>query len=326
LRKLGATQRRNWHDFPEFSGGAALADSPAMLRIVLIRTLSAAGILLVLAAAGLYAIAQGRLQRQRDPAVARIEIPDDRASIERGRHVATALAKCADCHAGDFGGKLLVQDALFGTLAGPNLTPGPGGIAGNYTTEDWTRAIRHGIGRDRTALLAMPSDEYVRLGRADLAALIAFLRSLPPVDRTLPDSSLGPLGRVLLAVGELRLAAEHLDHAAPLSDAPRPGSSVEYGRYLVEVGCTGCHGEKLSGGPMPGAPPDVAVPSNITPLAIGSWSREDLGRALRQGKRPDGRELDAFMPWKSMSAMSDEEVAAIDAYLSTVEPRPFGGR
>lgn len=297
-----------------------------MLRIIAIRTALILAVAALLAAAGSYAVAHRRLQRAWEPAVARLEVPDDRATIERGRHVATALAKCVDCHADDFGGKVLVDDAMFGTLAGPNLTSGRGGIAGSYSSDDWTRAIRHGVGRERTALVGMPSDEYARLGSSDLAALIAFLRALPPVEREVPETTLGPVGLLLLVADEILLAAEHVDHAAPLAGSPRPGPSVEYGRYLVEVGCTGCHGEKLSGGPMPGAPPDVPVPSNITPSAIGSWTRDDLARALRQGKRPDGTELDPFMPWKTMSTLTDDEVTAIDAYLRTVEPRPFGGR
>ncbi len=296
------------------------------MRKILVRAAAGLGILLVVAASGTYAASASRLSRDWQIEVADLAVPDDPASVERGRHVATAVAKCIDCHGDDLGGKVMVEDPMFGTLAGPNLTGGAGGIGGGLSVGDWVRAIRHGVGRDGEVLVAMPSDEYALLGRDDLAAVIAYMRSLRPVDREVPETTLGPVGRVLVLAGELPLSAERVDHDAPLPYAPPSGPTAEYGRYLVEVGCVGCHGPGLSGGPMPGAPPDATVPTNITPTAIGDWTVEDLGRALREGKRPDGSTLDRFMPWPTMSTLTDEEVAAMHAYLQTVEPRPFGGR
>ena len=57
---------------------------------------------------------------------------------------------------------MLEQPSAFGTLAAPNLTRGAGGLGSTFTDTDWVRAIRHGIHRDGTSLLIMPS-EVVRV-------------------------------------------------------------------------------------------------------------------------------------------------------------------
>jgi hypothetical protein len=87
--------------------------------------------------------------------------------------------------------------------------------------------------------------------------------------------------------------AEMIDHEGPRPTAPPPGVTVEYGAYLA-VGCTGCHGEGFSGGPIPGISPDWPEAANITQdpeTGIGGWTREDFYRAMREGRRPDGTEL-----------------------------------
>jgi mono/diheme cytochrome c family protein len=101
----------------------------------------------------------------------------------------------------------------------------------------------------------------------------------------------------------------------------------EYGHYLaITGGCTGCHGSGLSGGAIPGVPPDFPKARNISPTGIGSWSDEDFFRALREGKRPDGSTINPFMPWNDTKLMTDDEIRALLAYLRTVPPRPDGQR
>jgi hypothetical protein len=70
----------------------------------------------------------------------------------------------------------------------------------------------------------------------------------------------------------------------------------------------------------------VPPTSNLTPTGIGHWTRDDFARALREGKRPDGTELNTFMPWKIFAGLTDDEVAALWSYLQTVPPKEFGGR
>lgn len=110
---------------------------------------------------------------------------------------------------------------------------------------------------------------------------------------------------------------------------------VERGQYLVEViaACGNCHTpqgpegpdttRKLSGGIPIEQPGFVAMPSNITPdqeTGIGSWSDQQIIRAIREGVRPDGRVLGPPMPFDLYRDISDGDAAAIVAYLRTVEP------
>ena len=286
--------------------------------------------LVLIAAVALYLIAGGRIDRTYAISAEAIAIPTDQASIDRGRHLATAIGKCVDCHGQNLGGTIFLDvtaPPLFRAVA-PNLTRGQGGLGGQLSDADFARAIRHGVGPDGKALLVMPADDYYAMSDADLGALIAYIRSLPPVDSQLPPSEIRPLGRILLAAGQLPpFPAEVIDHSASRDVAPPAGVTPEYGRYLAMTGgCTGCHGLGLSGGAIPGVPPDFPKARNITPTGIGSWTEEDFFRALREGKRPDGSSLNPFMPWMATRQMTDDEIKALLAFLRTVPPRPDGMR
>lgn len=124
------------------------------------------------------------------------------------------------------------------------------------------------------------------------------------------------------------LPARLIDHDAPRPMAPRPGPTAEYGAYLA-TGCIGCHGDGYSGGKIPGAPPDMPIPSNITPDAetgIGTWSHADFVRVMREGIRPNGELVNDFMPVEFTREFTDMELEAMWHYLRTVEPQPFGRR
>jgi len=73
-------------------------------------------------------------------------------------------------------------------------------------------------------------------------------------------------------------------------------------------------------------PPGLPPASNLTPAGIGSWTEVDLTRALREGKRPDGSQLDEFMPSKVFRGMTDAEIHAVWLYLTSVPARPFGNK
>jgi mono/diheme cytochrome c family protein len=146
------------------------------------------------------------------------------------------------------------------------------------------------------------------------------------VDRELGTSHLGPLGRALYATGKLPfIPAERIDHTAAARPAPPAGATREYGQYLVNVGgCRGCHGPNLEGGPSP--EPGAPAAANITPAGpIGRWSEADFIRAIRTGTRPDGSKLKDFMPWRSMTGHTEDELHAIWLYLRTVPPVQSAG-
>lgn len=258
-----------------------------------------------------------------------VAVPSDSAALAHGRHVAT-IRGCVECHGENLGGKLFLDAGPVAKLYSSNLTAGQGGVGGVYDDVDWVRAIRHGIGPDGKPLLFMPSHEFFPLSDEDTGALIAYLKTVPLVDNTLPASEVGPLGRVLYLAGQLPLVpAELIEHDADRPAPPPAGATAAYGEYLA-VTCTGCHGPTFSGGPIPGTPPEWPAAANITPDAetgIGGWTEADFFRALREGKRLDGTQIDpAFMPWRVLGNMTDDEIRAIWLYLQTLPARPEGGR
>ena len=105
--------------------------------------------------------------------------------------------------------------------------------------------------------------------------------------------------------------------------------SVEEGvvRLRFAGGCMGCHGPGLSGGPVPGTPPDFKPALNITPGGRpGQWSEVDFISAMRTGTTKDGYKLDEFMPWKAVGQLTDDELKAMWAYLESVPAKEYGNR
>lgn len=279
--------------------------------------------LVVLLLAVVYGVSESRLRRTYTVAAAEtLRVTKDPAQLARGQHLVTAVAKCADCHEQDLGGKTFIDGGPLGTVYASNLTAGRGGTLAGYTDAQLEAAIRHGVRPDGRALFVMPADEYQNLSDEDVSAIIAYLRTLPPVDREHGTSHLGPLGRALYAAGKLPLVpAERIDHARTgARSAPPVGATREYGQYLVSVGgCRSCHGPNLVGGPSPepGAPPAA----NITPAGpMGEWTEAQFYAAIRTGTRPDGTRIKDFMPWRSMARHTDDELRAIWLYLRTVPP------
>lgn len=278
--------------------------------------------LVVLLLAVVYGVSEVRLRRTYPVAAATgLHVTKDPAQIARGQHLATAVAKCTDCHTADLGGKKFIDGGPLGTVYASNLTAGRGGTLARYTDAQLEAAIRHGVRPDGRGIMVMPSDEYQGLSDEDVSAIIAYLRSLRPVDREHGTSYLGPLGRALYATGKLPfIPAERIDHTRLAAAAPPVGPTREYGRYLVSVGgCRGCHGPNLVGGPSP--EPGAPAAANITPAGpIGRWSEAEFVRVIRTGTRPDGSKLNDFMPWRSMAGHTDDELHAIWLYLRTVPP------
>jgi mono/diheme cytochrome c family protein len=284
--------------------------------------------LLLLAFAVLYIIGTikwNKLHGTYDIPIEQINIPTDQASIARGEHIAT-IRMCGKCHTDNFSGQTARVPGLV-TLSVPNLTPGTGGVGATNTDEDWVRAIRHGVGHDGRGLALMPSRVFYYLGDEDLGALIAYLKSLPSIDNELPPTDLGPLGRVMLPLGQLPPEivpnVTVIDHDAPRPMAPEPGLTVEYGEYL-SIMCTLCHGTDLNGQTIREGP-NVYVALNLTRGGeLVGWSEEDFIRTMRTGITPGGKQLIEFMPWKYFGQMTDNELKAVWLYLQSLPALPQG--
>ena len=252
--------------------------------------------------------------------------PSDSASLARGRHVAFAIAKCADCHGEDLGGHVLVDVPSFARIYAPNLTRGAGGVGGQLSDADWVRAVRFGVAPNGRGLAVMPSNEFIHLSDADLAAVIAWAKCVPPVSRTTPPVKLGPIGKTLVGTGKVVLYRTELtDRSLQSVPAPDPSDTLAVVRYLVEAGgCQGCHGADLAGGPIAEAPPGTVPASNLTRGGIaGAYTEAQFVAELRTGKRPGGAPLADFMPWRYVGQMTDAELHAVWAYLQSVPARGF---
>ena len=236
-------------------------------------------------------------------------VPTDSSAIQHGERLSKALG-CASCHGDNLAGQVLGDEAPF-LLAPANITGGKGSATANYRTEDWDRAIRHGLRPDGTPILIMPSRSYHKLADSDIADLIAYLQTVQPVDNEVPKSELRAMGKVLVAFGvpfyETELGPTDVV-------APPVGPTAEYGSYLASAMCASCHGKNFEGGPSPD--PDLPAPS----LASASkWTQDTFIRVLRTGVRPNGDSLNVeAMPYDIFEHWTDDEITAVHAYLRTV--------
>jgi hypothetical protein len=251
----------------------------------------------------------------------------DPAVIERGKHLAQTLAPCveADCHGGDLGGGKTIDAGPLGRMTGPNVSAG--GLGAAYSDGELFRLIRHGVRKDGRSVRFMPAHEMGWLPDEDINAIISYLRTVPPVQKPNGPFEIGPLAKVLdrhdMFVVDV---ARRIDHQKP-ELAPPPSPTAQYGGFIAK-GCTGCHGAKLSGGPIPGAPAHFPVPLNLTPDDTGlkGWTFEEFDKTITTGIRKNGKKLDPFMPITALSKLDELEKKALFAYLSSLPPRAFGGR
>ena len=291
---------------------------------VLVWAILALILLVAGAAAAVYTLSNAKLHRRFTVSVQVPPVPDGADGIARGRHLVQTRG-CLDCHGANLEGHVVIDDPAMGLTAGPNLTRGRGGLPAGFGRADWVRAIRHGVGFNGRPLVLMPAQEYAHLSDDDLGAIIAYLESVPKVDKDSIPVRLGPVARALLVANKMPLAADVIDHAhvEPAQIAPAP--TADYGRYLA-VGCTGCHGPNFSGGRIAAGPPDWPPARNLTPAGdLGRWTEADFIRTLRTARRPDGTELSPVMP-RAFGQLDDTELRALWAYLHTLPGVATGQR
>jgi mono/diheme cytochrome c family protein len=239
-------------------------------------------------------------------------------AIARGEHLVKTRVGCEGCHGADLGGKVLIDQAIVGYWAAPNLTSGPGSATRGFSAADWDRAVRHGV-RHTGQSSSMPTTEFVNLSDHELSDIVAYVQSRPSVDRTMKPVGIGPVFSFVVGFGSNALAAFAVDHQKPHPvEPPVEAASVELGAHIAQV-CRGCHGDNLSGGKIAGDP-NMPLVANLTPHETGlkGWTEVDFIRALREGKRKDGTNILPQMPWKAYGQMKDVELKALWSYLQTV--------
>lgn len=276
--------------------------------------------LLVVAAGTLVVRSQARFNHVYAVQVEDVAIPNDAASLERGKHLAGML--CAGCHGENLAGTEFFNNSTLGTIHAKNLTAGKGGIGTTYTDADFVRALRHGVRPDGTSIFVMPSRDFYHLSDQDLGSIVGYLKTAPAVDQVWEPKQFTLLGNVLVGAGvfDNMMMADLIDHTAPRPAAPAIGLSEEYGGYLVQLnGCRQCHGQQLSGGKVDDPTIDMLAP-NLTPAGeLAGWTNADFIKVMRTGKTPAGRRLSEVMPWKHYGAhMTDNELKATFLYLQSL--------
>ncbi len=253
--------------------------------------------------------------------------------IRRGRAL-TVAGDCVGCHTRadglPFAGGLGIKTP-FGVIFSPNLTGDRATGIGAWTADEFARAMAHGIGRGGEHLYpAFPYTYFRTVTRGDDDAILAYLKTLPPVRYT------PPANRLVFPVS-LRPAIALWNAAFLPSAAVRPNRSPEWNRgaYLVDgLGhCGVCHtpktvalsdkaGEYLRGGKL-----DHWLAPDLTGnprTGLGRWSATDIVEYLRTARnaRANAAGPMAEVVTYSTALMSDADLASIAAYLKTLPASP----
>jgi cytochrome c553 len=260
--------------------------------------------------------------------------------LARGKYIVENEAACVDCHSPHdwtqhnapilLGMEGAGQDfrplkGLPGDVYAPNLTPDPETGSGKWSDDALARAIREGIGHDGRALFPMmPYEAYRHLPDEDLASIIVFLRSLPPVRNQMPKTEIiFPVKYLIRSVPE--------PVTEPVS-MPDVSDQVKRGAFLVTIaGCRDCHTPVEHGDPLPNmemsggqifeGPWGRVASANLTPdpSGIPYYDEALFFQVLRTGYAK-ARKINQIMPWRHYGGMTDDDLKAIFAYIKTIKP------
>jgi mono/diheme cytochrome c family protein len=259
-----------------------------------------------------------KLERVVDIRVVPVAFATDAASLKNGKYLFESRG-CGECHGPDGAGRVIIDDRNGLFVRSPNITRGEGSPTASYTEGDWVRAIRHGVAPNGHALFVMPSEDYNRMTDADFAALVAYVRSLPPVKGESAELRVPMIVKALYGAGLVKDSAEKIDHRKPPAAPVAVGATVQHGAYVAAM-CAGCHRANFEGGPIAGAPPDWPPAANLT--AGGAFARYDTAEKfismMRTGKRPDGTEVSKVMPFMSLRNFNDTDLHAMYLYFRSL--------
>lgn len=247
----------------------------------------------------------------------------------RGEYLANGALQCVLCHSArdwtapgapplrgrEFAGALMRDDGNA-RLVAPNLTPDRATGAASWSDDMLARAIREGVGHDGRALHPlMWYGAFRGLADEDVASLVVYLRSLPPVRNALPRTRLSDERR-----DEIEAELRPLRTPVPMPDTSQ---ATERGRYLVRAAdCAGCHTSwysarnpgLLAGGNLVERDTFASFSTNITGDATGIGGLDSAGFAtvMRTGRWGT---LSPVMPWAAFRALSDRDLEAIRVFL-----------
>lgn len=261
--------------------------------------------------------------------------------LERGKYLVDAVAGCLDCHsehdptlegfpakAGREGaGVLFLQDPDLGKVYASNITPDRESGIGNWSDDQIARAIREGIGGDGHALFPiMPYRNFRKLSDEDLASIVVYIRSIPPVRNVLPKTAINfPVNRLMMSVPE--------PLTEPVKD-PDLSTPMGRGKHLVTIAsCADCHTPQDSHGQslenlafaggflLDGAGGKKVAAANITSDATGIpyYDEATFIKTIRTGQI-GARKIDAVMPWGVYRNMTDDDLRSVFAFIHALPP------
>ena len=253
--------------------------------------------------------------------------------LERGTYLMQSVAACGNCHttqdqSGPIPGMELAGMADFFeipefTIHTPNITPDKDTGIGNWTDDQIITAIREGQRPDGSMIgPIMPIGLYRDISDTDINAIVAYLRSVPPVRHDVPRS-----------VFNIPIPSSYGPSVNYVPDISK-NDKVSYGEYLAgPVGhCIECHTPMTPTGPdfannlgaggwvFPG-PWGVSVSANITPKGLSSRTDDEIKTMITRGVRPDGSTMLPPMPYHYYKNISDSDLDAIVAYLKSLPPK-----
>jgi mono/diheme cytochrome c family protein len=260
--------------------------------------------------------------------------------LARGKYIAEHISGCMQCHtphdwtsrvslsgSGNLGaGEEIPLKNLPGRIFAPNITPDNETGAGTWTDDQLARAIREGVGHDGRALFnLMPYEKFSEMSDQDLASVVVYLRSLPPVRHDVPKTEL-----IFPVMYLIRNVPQPLRDPVPAPDLSTP---LKRGKYMTTMGvCTDCHtpiddhGQRLpgldwAGGQIMEGPFGRVATMNLTsdPSGIPYYDEKMFIDAIRMGS-VRARILNPIMPFEFYSGMTDQDLAAIFAFVHQLPP------
>ena len=240
-----------------------------------------------------------------------------KADVELGHRLYAVRNGCVHCHGVDLAGAKVMENPAMGTVYGANLTPAN---LKDWSDEEIARAIRYGIHKSGRSLQFMPSHDYQGLAKSDVAALVAYLKSMPAVDKPSPINKFGPVAKTLSVLGKMPVMfpAKFIDQTRGFDEKPAEGPSAEFGKYLAGS-CMGCHGTAFRGGKIAGGDPSWPAASDIRLGMNPKWTEESFRQAMKTGMSPvTGNKIRPPMPVAMLAQMNDDELKALWLFLSSL--------
>ena len=276
-----------------------------------------------------------------------ITIEATSARLERGEYLVKHVSMCLDCHSsrdwtklsgpivagteGEGGMTFGAEIGFPGKITPKNITPA---ALGTWSDGEIVRAITCGVNKDNEVIFPiMPISNLNQLSEEDLYSIVAYVKSLKPIEHKTPERELNfPLNLLVKTMA--------IEHYTP-KEAPNKSDIINYGKYMVTIAsCKDCHTPTKDGEALPGMefaggeeynlPWGTIRPANITPdveTGIGTLTKEDFINKFKFYDSDSSKnipvkenEFNTIMPWTLYGGMSEEDLGAIYEYLRTVKP------